>query len=107
MVMSMDRMTKMNQRAPKEDLVETLKARRDVSFLTWRFRTKVLEIDGDEYGQDDETNQRVMKDERIRFKAKVFDMNSNDIADSQYAQRDVVDPESDEDERGYISGRKL
>ena len=48
-----------------------------------------------------------MKDERIRFKAKVFDMNSNDIADSQYAQRDVVDPESDEDERGYISGRKL
>ena len=29
-------------------------------------------------------------------------MDRNDIAGSQYAQGDAVDPESDEDERGYI-----
>ena len=33
-------------------------------------------------------------------------MDSN-IAGSQYAQGGVVDPENDEDERGYISGQKL
>ena len=46
---SMDRMTKTNQRATKK--------------IWWRsFRMKVLETDGDEYGQDD--NDEPESDER-------------------------------------------
>ena len=45
---------------------------------------KVLEIDGDEYGQDDEDEpESDEKWERICLKAKVFDMDSNDVAGSQ------------------------
>ena len=32
--------------------------------LTWRFRTKVLEMNGDEYGQDDEDEPE--SDEKFR-----------------------------------------